>query len=159
MTLSIFCGSLSLKLTFLGCLCRSFLCWPKSLRAKTLGVHVKKTQSLPSVCLRERICMNVCLSVCVYLCTLYTSLFCVQVCAFICSVEIPFPALGMFKASSCAFRKCLSLYSKNTCPAFYQAEQGWAEMITNQQILIHRDWNWFGLLAGLVWLVTAGWLN
>lgn len=90
----------------------------------------------------------------------------VCVSAFICGVVLPFPAVSMFKASSCAVRMCLSLFSKNTCSAFYQrAElgwpgtvQGWAQIIKHQQILIHPDWNWLCLFcwAGLVWLGLVG---
>lgn len=105
--------------------------------------------------------MNVCL--CVSLHNVHI-LVCVEVCAFVCGVVLPFPALGMFKASSWAVRMCLSLFSKNTCSAFYQraelgrpgAVQGWARIIKHQQILIHPDWNWLGLFAGLVWLGLVG---
>lgn len=90
-----------------------------SQESTALGDHVKKTtQSLPSVCLWERVCIGVCLfAQCAHPC----------VCASICGVVLPFPVLGMFKASSCAVRMCLSLFSKNTCSAFYQrAELGWS---------------------------------
>lgn len=88
--------------------------------------------------------------------TLYTS-----VC--VCSVMLPFPALGMFKASRCAVRMCLSLFSKNTCSAFHQ-RAAWTgpalcrgeQIIKHQQILIHPDWNWFGVFAELVWFGLAG---
>lgn len=104
--------------------------------------------------------MHCCLSL-VYLRTLYTS---VRVCRCVCSVMLPFPALGMFKASRCAVRMCLSLFSKNTCSAFYQwaaldwtgAVQGCAQITKHQQILIHPDWNWFGVFAELVWFGLAG---
>lgn len=79
-------------------------------------------------------------------------------------VVLPFPALGMFKASSCAVRMCLSLCSKNTCSAFYQwaelgrlgAVQGWAQIIKHQWKLICPDWNWLGVFAGLVWWGLVG---
>lgn len=85
-------------------------------------------------------------------------------CAFVCSVMLPLPALGMFKASRCAVRMCLSLFSENTCSAFHQraaldwtgAVQGWAQIIKHQQILIHPDWNWLGPFAELVWFGLAG---
>lgn len=105
--------------------------------------------------------MHCCLSL-VYLRTLYTS---VRVCRCVCSVMLPFPALGMFKASRCAVRMCLSLFSKNTCSAFYQwaaldwtgAVQGCAQITKHQQILIHPDWNWFGVFAELVWFGQSCW--
>lgn len=109
--------------------------------------------SIPSAFLQES--MHWCL------CILYMG---VCVCAFIWGLVLPFPALSMFKASSCAVRICLSLFSKNTCSAFYQRPelgwpgtvQGWARIIKHQQILIHPDCNWLGLFAGLVWLGLVG---
>lgn len=100
------------------CLCRPFLCWLKSLEATALGDHVKK-KTVFTVCVLVGESMHECLSLCA-LCTSLRVLKCVCVCAFIFSVVLPFQALGMFKASSCAVRICLSLFSKNTCSAFYQ---------------------------------------
>ena len=108
-----------------------------------------------SLFVRERVCISVCLfAQCAHPC----------VCASICGVVLPFPVLGMFKASSCAVRMCLSLFSKNTCSAFYQraelgrhgAVQGWAWIIKHQQVLIHPDWIWLWLFAVLVWLGLVG---
>lgn len=114
-----------------------------------------------TVCMFVGESMLLCLSPCV-LCTSFCVMKCV--CAFIFTVVLPFPSLGMFKASSCAVRMCLSLFSKNTCSAFYQravlgrpsAVQGWARIIKHQQILILPDWNWLVLFAWLVWLGLAG---
>ncbi len=111
----------------------------------------------------KRESMNICLcAYCAYPCVCVC--VCVNVCSSICGVVLPFPALSMFKASSCAVRMCLSLFSKNTCSAFYQwaelgrpgAVQGWAGIIKHQQILIQPDLNWLGLFAGLVWLTLVG---
>lgn len=119
-----------------------------------------------SICLSWlRVCARVyaLVSVSENLCMVFESV-CVCVSAFICGVVLPFPAVSMFKASSCAVRMCLSLFSKNPCSAFYQrAElgrpgtvQGWAQIIKHQQILIHPDCNWLGVFAGLVWLGLVG---
>lgn len=78
-----------------------------------------------------------------------------------CSARFP-SSIGMFKGSSCAVRICLSLFSKNTCSAFYQrtelarhgSVQGWAQIIKHQRIQIYPDR--LGLFAGLVWLGLAG---
>lgn len=148
----------------IGCLCCPFLCCPESLKATARGDHVKKKTQVFTVCVFVKESMHECLSLCICECAHPCVCRSVYVCAFICSVVLPFPALGMFKASSCAVRMCLSLFSKNTCSAFYQwaelgrpgAVQGWARIIKHQQILIHPDWNWLGLFAGLVWLDLVG---
>lgn len=132
---------------------------PKITRSHSPRRPCQEEDTVFTVYVFVRESMHVCLCICAY-----CKHSCVYVCEFICSAVLPFPALGMFKASSCAVRMCLSLSSKNTCSAFYQrAElgwpgtvQGWARIIKHQQILIHPDWNWLGLFAGLVWFGLVG---
>lgn len=166
-----FCGSLCHSLSLylfserhIGCLCCPFLCWPKSLKSHSTGRPCQEDHSLYRLCACER--EYAWMSVSVH--TVHI-LVCAEVCAFVCGVGLAFPALGMFKASSCAVRMCLSLFSTNTCSAFYQraelgrpgAVQGWARIIKHQQILIHPDWNWLGLFAepGLVGFGWSRWDN
>ena len=94
----------------IGRLCCPCLCWPESLEATMRPCQENAVFAF------ERNSMHECAHPYVRI---------VHVCVFICGVVLPFPVLGMFKASSCAVRMCLSLFSKNTCSAFYQrAELG-----------------------------------
>ena len=150
---------LSAALSLSSCLCSV------SVLTKTPGGNGVRTPrqehvhlSVPSVFVQQS--MHGCLWIYAQ-CIVHTH---VCVCAFISGVTLPFPAPSMFKASSCAVRVRLSLFSEITCSAFYQrAElggpgtvQGWARIIKHQQILIHPDWNWLGPFAGLVWLGLVG---